>query len=138
VRGLQRRLWDELQVPASFGLAANKLVAQIASKLRKPQGFVTVAPGAEEAFLAPLSIGRLPGIGPKTEAALKERHGLVMIGDILVRSETELHAIFGDGWRDMRGRTTGRWTWSTRTRRVIRSRKRLAATSTTPRRSNAC
>jgi DNA polymerase-4 len=101
VRALQARLWDELQVPVSFGLATNKLVSQIASKLRKPRGFVTVAPGEEQAFLAPLPIGKLPGVGPKTEASLIERHGLKRIGDILVRTDDELEAAFGDGWREM-------------------------------------
>jgi DNA polymerase IV len=101
VRGLQRRLWDELQVPTSFGLATNKLVAQIASKLRKPRGFVTVLAGEEESFLAPLSIGKLPGIGGKTEASLTEHHGLRRVGDLTAKTADELKAIFGDGWRDM-------------------------------------
>src|SRR3954471_22031951 len=70
VRALQEKLWHELQVPVSFGLASNKLVAQIASKLRKPRGFVVIAPGNEAQFLAPLPIGKLPGIGPKTESSL--------------------------------------------------------------------
>jgi len=101
VRGLQRRIWDELQITASFGLASNKLVAQIASKLRKPRGFVVVAPGTEEDFLAPLPIGKLPGVGPKTEAALVNRHGIKLVKDVLARSDRELEAIFGNGWRGM-------------------------------------
>lgn len=101
VRDLQKRLWDELQVPVSFGLAANKLVAQIASKLRKPRGFVVVPPGTEAAFLAPLPVGKLPGIGAKTEAALTGRHGIRVVGDILARDAAELEAIFGRGWREM-------------------------------------
>jgi DNA polymerase-4 len=101
VRGLQARLWAELQIPVSFGLATNKLVAQIASKLRKPRGFVTVPAGTETEFLAPLPIGKLPGVGPKTEENLVSRHGLKRVGDITARSEAELEAIFGDGWRDM-------------------------------------
>ncbi len=101
VRALQARLWSELQIPVSFGLATNKLVSQIASKLRKPRGFVVVEPGGEGAFLAPLPIGKLPGIGPKTEASLKADHGILMIGDILVRSDRELETIFGPAWRDM-------------------------------------
>ncbi|WP_414664979.1 Y-family DNA polymerase [Horticoccus sp. 23ND18S-11] len=101
VRGLQRRLWDELHVPVSFGLATNKLVAQIASKLRKPRGFVVVPPGTEASFLAPLSIGKLPGVGAKTEAALVEQHGIRMIGDVRTKSEDELKRIFGDSWREM-------------------------------------
>jgi DNA polymerase-4 len=100
VRALQQRLWDELQIPVSFGLAVNKLVAQIASKLRKPRGFVTVPPGTEAEFLAPLAIGKLPGVGPKTEATLKEKHGIHVVGDLLVKGERELEAAFGDGWRE--------------------------------------
>ena len=101
VQALQARLWSELRIPVSFGLATNKLVAQIASKLRKPRGFVVVPCGTEQPFLAPLPIGKLPGVGPKTEATLVGRHGLKRIGDILARSEQELKTIFGDGWMAM-------------------------------------
>jgi DNA polymerase-4 len=100
VHALQQRIWDELQVTASFGLAANKLVAQIASKLRKPRGFVVVPPGEEKDFLAPLSIGRLPGIGTKTEAALA-KHGLNFVHELFLRSESELSAILGRDWRHL-------------------------------------
>lgn len=98
IRGLQERIGRELAIPVSFGLAANKLVAQIASKLRKPRGFVVVPPGEEAAFLAPLGIGKLPGIGAKTEAHLQAR-GVRLISDVLTRSESELAALFGLGWR---------------------------------------
>ena len=101
VRALQQRLWTELQVPASFGLATNKLVAQIASKLRKPRGFVVVPPGTEAAFLDPLPIGKLPGIGAKTEEQLKTRHGIKLISDVTSRNESQLEAIFGSSWREM-------------------------------------
>jgi DNA polymerase-4 len=107
VRALQSRLWDELQIPVSFGLATNKLVAQIASKLRKPRGFVVVPPGGEAAFLAPLPVGKLPGIGQKTEQVLAGRHGLRLIQDIVARSEDELRAIFGDNWREMAATARG-------------------------------
>ncbi len=100
VADLQRRLWRELQIPVSMGIAANKLVAQVASKLRKPRGFVVVRPGGEADFLAPLPLGRLPGIGPKTEAALAGR-GLRLVRDLFERSEDELRAAFGEGWREM-------------------------------------
>jgi len=101
VRALQQRLWDELQIPVSFGLAANKLVAQVASKLRKPRGFVVVPPGTEVEFLAPLPLGKLPGIGAKTEGVLAAQHGLRLVRDLAARREDELHAIFGDRWREM-------------------------------------
>jgi DNA polymerase-4 len=98
VRDLQRRIWDELKIPVSMGIAKNKLVAQIASKLRKPRGFVVVAPGDEAAFLAPLPIGRLPGIGTKTEASLALA-GIRLVSDLFERSERELSAAFGRDWR---------------------------------------
>ena len=101
VRALQKRLGDELKIPVSFGLATNKLVSQIASKLRKPRGFVVVPPGTEEAFLAPLPLGKLPGIGAKTEEALATKHGLKVVCDITARNETELKAIFGEHFREM-------------------------------------
>lgn len=100
VRGIQRRIWDELQIPVSFGIASNKLVAQIASKARKPRGFVVVPPGTEAEFLAPLGIGKLPGIGPKTEAQLVGQ-GIKLVRDVFERSERELHQLFGSGWREM-------------------------------------
>ena len=106
VRGLQHRLAAELRIPVSFGIATNKLVSQIASKLRKPRGFVVVPPGTEAAFLAPLSIGKLPGIGAKTEAALNAR-GLRLIGEIAGKTDRELESLFGDSWREMRATARG-------------------------------
>jgi len=57
----------------SVGIAPNKLVAKIASDFRKPDGLTVVRPEAVEDFLDPLSIRVIPGIGPKTEAFLRER-----------------------------------------------------------------
>jgi DNA polymerase-4 len=99
VHALQARIVENLQITVSFGLAANKLVAGIASKLRKPRGFVIVPPGGEAEFLAPLEIGRLPGIGVKTEAVLKAK-GICHVCDLFTRTGSELHALFGDGWRE--------------------------------------
>lgn len=99
-RGLQQKIWDALQITVSFGLATNKLVAQIASKLRKPRGFVVVPPGTEAEFLAPLDIGRLPGVGTKTEERLKAE-GIARVGDVLTQSETRLRSLFGQAWREM-------------------------------------
>jgi DNA polymerase-4 len=105
-RGLQRRIWEKLEIPVSLGLAANKLVAQIASKLRKPRGFEIILPGTEAAFLAPLPIGKLPGIGAKTEAALLER-GIRLVRDLFTRPDRELEATFGRDWREMLARARG-------------------------------
>jgi DNA polymerase IV len=99
VRGLQKRIWDELQIPVSMGMATNKLVSQIASKLRKPRGFVVVEAGAEAAFLEPLDIGKLPGVGTKTETALQTR-GVWKIRDLFAKTERELEALLGRDWRE--------------------------------------
>ncbi len=106
VRGLQRRIWEELRIPVSMGIASNKLVAQIASKLRKPEGFVVVRHGEEAAFMEPLSIGRLPGIGAKTEAALALR-GIREVRDVLALSEDEMASVFGRDWRAVLARARG-------------------------------
>lgn len=107
IRALQQRIWAELQIPASFGLATNKLVAQIASKLHKPRGLIVVPPGTEAGFLAPLPVGKLPGVGPKTEQRLADRHGIRFIHDLTARTDRELQAIFGDGWREMAAAARG-------------------------------
>ena len=60
----------EQELTVSVGVAATKLVAKIASDLRKPDGLVVVPPGQEAAFLAPLPIRRLWGVGPKMEEEL--------------------------------------------------------------------
>lgn len=100
VKKLQKRLWDELQIPVSMGIASNRLVSQIASKLRKPRGFVVVPVGEEAAFLRPLAIGKLPGIGNKTEASLQAR-GVSLVSDLFERSDSELAALFGQSWREV-------------------------------------
>jgi len=100
VRGLVARIWEDLQIPVSIGIGTSLLVSQIASKLRKPRGFVTVPVGEEAAFLAPLPIEQLPGIGKKTAEVVKAR-GLRTIGEILQKTDSELGAIFGRDWRQV-------------------------------------
>jgi DNA polymerase-4 len=97
VLGLQRRIWDELKIPVSMGMATNKLVSQIASKLRKPRGFVVVPAGTEAEFLAPLDIGKLPGVGPRTETTL-QTHGVWKIRDLFCKTERELETLLGREW----------------------------------------
>jgi DNA polymerase-4 len=80
-RRIKDTIHDELRLTASVGVAGTKLVAKIASDLRKPDGLVVVPPGEEAAFLAPLPISRLWGVGPSTAAALRD-FGVVTIGDL--------------------------------------------------------
>jgi len=106
VRALQKRIWDELQITASFGTAANKLTAAIASKARKPRGFTVVQPGDEADFLAPLAVGVLPGVGKKSEARL-QAVGIRLVSDVLARSDDELESLFGSSWREVRAMARG-------------------------------
>ena len=80
-RTIRRSILDEVGLTASVGVATTKLVAKVASDLRKPDALVVVPPGEEASFLAPLPISRLWGVGEKTAAALRE-YGVVTIGDL--------------------------------------------------------
>ncbi len=78
---LRDRIAGECGLDASCGVATSKLVAKVASDLRKPRGFVVVEPGEETAFLAPLPLRRLPGLGPASEKALAGL-GLSTLGEL--------------------------------------------------------
>ena len=80
-RSLKDAIRCDLDLTASVGVAGSKLVAKIASDIRKPDGLVIVPPGDEAAFLAPLPLRRLWGIGPKTEEQLLKA-GFHTIGDL--------------------------------------------------------
>ncbi len=94
LRRLQQRIGDELGLSVSVGAATSKLVASVASRLRRPRGFCIVAPGAEEAFLAPLEIEKLYGIGHTHAEVLRER-GIRTIGELRRVPRAALEAAFG-------------------------------------------
>jgi DNA polymerase-4 len=79
--GVRRAVRDEVGLTVSAGIAARKMVAKIASDEAKPDGLRAVSPGDEAEYLAPMPVGRLWGVGPKTLARLTP-HGIVTIGDI--------------------------------------------------------
>ncbi|GAB4254634.1 DNA polymerase IV [Deferrisoma sp.] len=105
-----RRLKDEIRrelgLTASVGVAPNKFLAKIASDLDKPDGLVVVPPGEEAAFLAPLPVTRIWGVGPRTAEALA-RIGVRTVGDLQRLRREDLAARFGsagaDLWRLARG-----------------------------------
>ncbi|HUS21186.1 MAG TPA: DNA polymerase IV, partial [Aeromicrobium sp.] len=80
-RQIKQAVRAELQLTISVGMAANRLVAKIASDLEKPDGLVVVPPGTEREFLAPLAIERLWGVGPSTRKALED-YNVRTIGDL--------------------------------------------------------
>lgn len=91
---IKRAVRSELGLTASVGVASNKFIAKVASDLEKPDGLVVVPPGAERRFLAPLPVGRLWGVGPKTEAELRKM-GLHLIGDIAALQHGDVVARLG-------------------------------------------
>jgi DNA polymerase-4 len=78
----------------SVGVATNKLVAKVASDLRKPDALVVVEPGDEAAFLAPLPVSRLWGVGPRVRQALAD-YGVTTIGQLAAVPEATLRRRFG-------------------------------------------
>ena len=73
----------------SLGVAPCKVVAKVASDARKPAGLVVVPPGREAAFLAPLAVRRLPGVGPKAEERLRAG-GIETIGGLAALTDRDL------------------------------------------------
>ena len=97
---------QEVRLTASVGVAATKLVAKIASDLRKPDGLVVVPSGEEASFLAPLPISRLWGVGEKTAAALLD-FGVRTIGDLAGLDPAVLERRFGKHGAALVGRAHG-------------------------------
>ncbi len=105
-RQIQERVRDECGLPCSLGVATNKLVAKIACGQGKPQGLVIVPPGQEAAFLAPLAIETLWGVGEAMGRRLREL-GVTTIGQLAERSEAELVRLFGEGGGRLHGAAQG-------------------------------
>jgi len=91
---LRAEVRAETGLAVSAGLAPVKLVAKIASDLAKPDGLLIVPPGDVRAFLEPLPVGRIWGVGPVTRARL-ERSGVHTIGELARRSDTDLQSLLG-------------------------------------------
>jgi DNA polymerase-4 len=113
-RRLQKRVNDELGLPCSVGVAANKLVAKIATEVGKksakkespPNAVTIVPPGTESKFLEPLPATMLWGVGPKTAEKLAEL-GIKTIGDIASHPAEDLTRRFGENGRDLARRARG-------------------------------
>jgi DNA polymerase IV len=93
-RAIKQAIFDELSLVASVGIAPNKFVAKIASDLDKPDGFVEVKVNEVQAFLDPLPVSRVWGVGKTTGKEL-ERLGISTIRQLRSQSETVLQDRFG-------------------------------------------
>jgi DNA polymerase IV len=91
----------------SLGVSTSKVVAKIASDLRKPAGLTVVPAGSEARFLAPFDVRRLPGVGPKAEQRLVAA-GVETIGALAVLGDSELRQLLpGSVGRVLRDRAQG-------------------------------
>src|SRR5262249_51775449 len=91
---IRRQILDELNLTASAGVAPNKFLAKIASDWRKPDGLFVIQPSEVSAFLPPLPVSRIPGVGKVTEIRLKGL-GIVTVGDLRELGLEALESEFG-------------------------------------------
>lgn len=92
---LKQEIKEKTGIVASVGIAPNKFLAKIASDLEKPDGLVIVNKDHVQAFLDPLPVRRIWGVGAKTAAVL-DRMRVKTIADLRKMSYEELHKTFGD------------------------------------------
>jgi DNA polymerase-4 len=91
---LRRRVREQVGLPISVGVARTKSLAKMASAAAKPDGLLVVPPDGERAFLHPLPVERLWGVGPATAVKLHE-WGLVRVGQLADLGESTLVSILG-------------------------------------------
>lgn len=102
VRAVKNVIKQETGLTCSIGIAPNKSVAKIASDFNKPDGLTIVKPNDVTAFLSPLSVSKVSGIGPKSQKLL-EGLGIRTIGELASHSVEELTKYFGKN---------GAWMWN--------------------------
>ncbi len=115
---LRRRVLDRAGLPITVGVARTKFLAKVASGVAKPDGMLVVPPDGELAFLHPLPVERLWGVGPATALKL-HGHGIATVGEVAALSEATLVT--------MLGRATGRHLHAlahNRDRRPVQARRR--------------
>jgi DNA polymerase IV len=91
---LRREVRERVGLPISVGVARTKFLAKVASGVAKPDGLLVVPPDDELAFLHPLPVERLWGVGPVTANKLR-RYGVANVGQVARLGETALVSILG-------------------------------------------
>ncbi len=104
---LHETVQRETQLNCSIGAATSRLVAKICSDQAKPNGVLWIQPGLEAAFLAPLDVRKIPGVGKVTEQQLL-RLGVRKIGDLARLDERFLERQFGKWGLALAGKAQGR------------------------------
>jgi DNA polymerase-4 len=113
IERIVRKLTDEIQerlgLPSSAGIATSRPLAKVASGRAKPRGVLMVRAGEERAFLGPLPVRKLPGIGPVAEGKLSAI-GLTTLADVAQASLPKLRRIFGVWAESIQGSARGEGT----------------------------
>jgi DNA polymerase IV len=97
---------QDTNLNCSIGISSSRMVSKVASDQAKPHGMLWIPPGCEQAFLAPLDLRKLPGIGKKTEAALA-RLGLRKVRDLSGVDERFMQEHFGAWGLSLAGKGKG-------------------------------
>ena len=91
---LRREVLERVGLPITVGVARTKFLAKVASGIAKPDGLLVVPPDGELAFLHPLPVERLWGVGPVTASKLRE-WGVTTVGQVAQLAETTLVSLLG-------------------------------------------
>jgi DNA polymerase-4 len=91
---LRRQVRERVGLPVTVGVARTKFLAKVASGVAKPDGLLVVPPDRELAFLHPLPVERLWGVGPVTASKLRER-GITTVGEVAQLAEAALTSMLG-------------------------------------------
>jgi DNA polymerase-4 len=97
---LRKQIMDETQLPISFGMGSNKMIAKMATNEAKPNGYLRVPFGREKEFLAPLEVDKIPGVGDHTYEVLKTM-GIWTINDVTLKTKEELEERLGKWGLDL-------------------------------------
>jgi len=92
---IRREIAGRLRLPATVGVATNKLVSRVAARVIRPDGLCDIFPGSEAPFLEPLPVGFLPGVAGSKARVQFEDLGISRIGDLLSLSLTQIRIAFG-------------------------------------------
>ncbi len=103
---LREEIIKETDLPISFGLATNKMIAKIATDMAKPNGYIFVQPGNEKAFLESLPVNKFSGVGEQTNKTLKAM-GILLIGDVLQFTPDTLEKKLGKWGLDLYRKAQG-------------------------------
>jgi DNA polymerase-4 len=103
---LHQRVKEKTALNCSIGISTARMVAKVASDQAKPNGVLWIVPGAEAAFLAPLDVRRIPGVGKVTESHLHAL-GIRKVGDLARLDEAFLEEKFGKWGLALAGKSKG-------------------------------